>query len=422
MDDAASGQAHVVIVGAGFGGLSCARALDSAPVRVTLVDRVNFHLFQPLLYQVATAALGVNEIAVATRMLFRRQRNVAVHMLTAAAIDVANRSVRTSEGYTIPYTWLVMAPGAVTDYFGHPEWAAYAPGLKTVEDALAIRRNVLLGFERAESETDRERHRTHLTFVIVGGGATGVELAGAIGEMKNYTLRHEFRAIDPRDARILLVDAGDRILPNFDPALSARAGRDLERLGVEVRTRTLVTDVGADYIVAGGERIASSCILWSAGTRGAPVLSSLGVPVDRQGRVTVGADGSVPGHPEVFVVGDGAHFDDASSGAPLPGVAQVAIQMGRHAARCIADDVSGRSRRTFGYFDRGKLAVIGRGRAVCEIGPFKLAGLPAWLIWAVVHIMFLIGFRNRIVAMIEWARTYFFQHRGGRFIIGDRSL
>lgn len=418
MDGTPSEQRHALIVGSGFGGLSCAQALKGAPVRVTLVDRVNFHLFQPLLYEVATAALGVDEIAVTTRLLFRGRQNVAVHMLTIAAVDIDGRRVRATEGYTLSYDWLVMAPGAVTDYFGHPEWAAWAPGLKTVEDALAVRRRVLLGFERAESETDRQRRLAHLTFVIVGGGATGVELAGAIGEMKNYTLRHEFRAIDPRDARILLVDAGERILPNFGTALSARAQRDLERLGVEVRTRTFVTDVGADYIVAGDQRIATSCVLWSAGTRAAPVLASLGVPLDRQGRVRVGIDGAVPGHAEVFVVGDGAHYDDAN-GSPLPGVAQVAIQSGRHAARCIIDDVAGRRRKPFRYSDRGKLAVIGRGRAVCEIGPLKLAGLPAWLIWAFIHIMFLVGFRNRIVAMMEWARTYFFQHRGGRFIIGD---
>jgi NADH dehydrogenase len=419
-DRSPSGQPHVLIVGSGFGGLNCARTLKGSPVRVTLVDRVNFHLFQPLLYEVATAALSVNEIAAATRMLFRAQRNVAVHMLTIEAIDIAGRCVRASDGHTIAYDWLVLAPGAVTDYFGHPEWAAHAPGLKTVEDALATRRRVLLGFERAESEVDHERRRSYLTFVIVGGGATGVELAGAIGEMKNYTLRHEFRAIDSADARILLLDAGERILPNFAPALSARACRDLERLGVEVRTRTLVTEVGPDYVVAGDERIATCCVLWGAGTRGAPVLASLGVPLDRQGRVQVGVDGAVPDHVEIFVVGDGAHFDDAGSGTPLPGVAQVAIQMGRHAARCIADDLAGRPRRAFKYSDRGKLAVIGRGRAICEIGPLKLSGLPAWFVWAFVHVTFLIGFRNRVVAMTEWARTYFFQHRSGRFIIGDR--
>ncbi len=400
--------------------MACAQALRYAPVGVTLVDRVNFHLFQPLLYEVATAALGVQEIAATTRMLFRRQRNVAVHMLTIDAVDVAASIAITDEGHTIGYDWLVMAPGAVTDYFGHPEWAVHAPGLKTVEDALAVRRRVLLAFERAESEPDRERRGAHLTFVIVGGGATGVELAGAIGEMKNYTLRHDFRAIDSRDARILLLDAGERILPSFTSALSARAQRDLERLGVEVRTRSLVTDVGANYIVANGERVATSCVLWGAGTRGAPVLARLGMPLDRQGRVHVGPDGAVPDHHEVFVIGDGAHFDDATSGAPLPGVAQVAIQMGRHVARCIADDILKRPRHTFRYSDRGKLAVIGRGHAVCEIGSLRFAGLPAWLIWAFVHVMFLIGFRNRVVAMLEWARTYFVQHRGGRFIIGNR--
>jgi NADH dehydrogenase len=411
---------HVLIVGSGFGGLHCAQALGKAAVRVTLVDRVNFHLFQPLLYEVATAALGVDEIASATRMLFRGQRNVAVHMLTVDAVDLAARQARTTQGPAIAYDWLVMAPGVVTDYFGHPEWSAHAPGLKTVQDSLEIRRKVLLGFERAENETDRERRRTLLTYVIVGGGATGVELAGAIGEMKKYTLRNEFRAIDPADARILLLDGGERILPNFAPALSERAARDLGRLGVEIRTRTRVTDVGADYVVAGDERIATACILWAAGTRGAPVLATLGVPLDRQGRVQVTAEGAVAEHPEVFVVGDGARYEDPKSGAPLPGVAQVAIQTGRHAARCIVDDLAGRPRRAFRYFDRGKLAVIGRGHAVCEIGPLKFGGFMAWLIWAFVHVMFLIGFRNRIVAMIDWARTYFFQHRGGRFIIDDR--
>jgi NADH dehydrogenase len=420
MERALSSQPHVLIVGSGFGGLTCARALKGLPLQVTLIDRVNFHLFQPLLYEVATAALGVDEIASATRMLLRKQRNVAVHMLTVDAIDTAARHARMTDGRTVAYDWLVMAPGVVTDYFGHPEWAAYAPGLKGVDDALVIRRNVLIAFERAENEPDRERRRALLTFVIVGGGATGVELAGAIGEMKKYTLRHEFRAIDPADARILLIDAGDRILPNFAPHLSARATRDLERLGVEVRTRTMVTQVADAHIVAGGERIETWCTLWTAGTRGAPVLGSLDVPLDRQGRVLVGADCAVLGHAELFVVGDAAHYDDPARGAALPGVAQVAIQMGRHAARCIADDLAGRPRRAFKYFDRGSLAVIGRGQAVCEIGPLKFGGLPAWLIWAFVHVMFLVGFRNRVVAMIDWARTYFFQHRSGRFIIGDR--
>jgi NADH dehydrogenase FAD-containing subunit len=345
LNPSAPSRPHVLIVGSGFGGLACAQALCSAPVGITLVDRVNFHLFQPLLYEVATAALGVQEIAATTRMLFRRQRNVAVHMLTIEAVDIVVRSAKTDEGYTIDYDWLVMAPGVVTDYFGHPEWAVHAPGLKTVEDALAVRRRVLLAFERAESEPDRERRRAHLTFVIVGGGATGVELAGAIGEMKNYTLRHDFRAIDSRDARILLLDAGERILPSFASALSARAQGDLERLGVDAN--------------------ALAC--------------------HRRGR---------------------------------------GLRHGQRRARRDVVRALGRgyARRTgaFRYSDRGKLAVIGRGRAVCEIGSLRLAGLPAWLIWAFVHVMFLIGFRNRVVAMLEWARTYFVQHRGGRFIIGDR--
>lgn len=409
----------VLVIGAGFGGLYCAQALKRVKAKVTIVDRLNFHLFQPMLYEVATAALGVNEIAAATRKVFRRQRNVAVHMAEIASIDIAARRVTTADGRLIDYNYLVLAPGVVTDYFGHPEWAKYAPGLKTLEDALAIRRRVLLNFEHAENEPDADKRRAHLTFVIVGGGATGVELAGAIGELKKYTLQHDFRHIDSREAHIVLLDGGKRILPAFAPTLSDYAQRELERLGVEVRTGVFVTEVGADYVIAGGQRIDTHCVLWSAGTRGAPLLARLGVPLDRMGRVIVDADGSVPGHPEVFVVGDGAHIDDAASGGPLPGVAQVAMQMGAHAARCIQADMAGKTRQPFKYSDRGKLAVIGRGHAVCEIGKMRLTGLPAWLIWAFVHVMFLVGFRNRVVAMIEWARTYFFQDRAGRIILGD---
>lgn len=412
-----SGRKRVLVLGAGFGGLTCARALKSLPVDVTLVDRVNFHLFQPMLYEVATASLGVNEIAATTRKLFRGQRNVAVRMAELAAVDVAARQVRCSDGQVLGYDYLVMSPGVVTDYFGHPEWAAHAPGLKTLEDALDVRRRVLQGFELAENEPDPERRRALLTFVIVGGGATGVEMAGAIGELKKYTLRKDFSHIDSREARILLVDAAERVLPSFSAPLSDYARRTLEALGVEVRTGVRVSEVGPAHVVAGGERIATHCVLWSAGMRGAPVLESLGVPLDRAGRAIVGPDVAVPSHPEIFVLGDAAHIVDAD-GQPLPGVGPVAIQTGRHAARCIAADLAGRARPAFKYFDKGKLAVIGRGHAVCEVGPLRFSGALAWLTWALVHVMFLVGFRNRVVAMSEWGRTYIFQDRAARIIVG----
>lgn len=413
----AAGRKRVLVLGAGFGGLSCARALKGQPVDVTLVDRVNFHLFQPMLYEVATASLGVNEIAATTRKIFRHQPNVSVRMAEMAGVDVARRQARCSDGQVLDYDYLVMSPGVVTDYFGHPEWAEYAPGLKTLEDALELRRRVLQGFELAENEPDAEKRRALLTFVIVGGGATGVEMAGAIGELKKYTLRKDFRHIDSREARILLLDAADRVLPSFSKPLSDYATRTLQALGVEVRTGVRVSEVGPAHVVAGGERIGTQCVLWSAGTRGAPVLEQLGVPLDRAGRAIVGPDIAVAGHPEVFVLGDAAHIEDGQ-GQPLPGVGPVAIQTGRHAARCIVADLAGRPRPAFKYFDKGKLAVIGRGHAVCEVGPLRFSGALAWLTWALVHVMFLVGFRNRVVAMSEWARTYFFQDRAARIIVG----
>ena len=415
--DAATGRKRVLVLGAGFGGLNCALALKREPVEVTLVDRVNFHLFQPMLYEVATASLGVNEIAATTRKIFRHQPNVSVRMAELADVDVAARRVRCGDGQVLGYDYLVMSPGVVTDYFGHPEWAEHAPGLKTLEDALELRRRVLQGFELAEDEPDAEKRRALLTFVIVGGGATGVEMAGAIGELKKYTLRKDFRRIDSREARILLLDAADRILPSFSKPLSDYAARTLQALGVEVRCGVRVSEVGPAHVVANGEHIGTQCVLWSAGTRGAPVLEKLGVPLDRAGRAIVGPDIAVPGHPEVFVLGDAAHIEDGQ-GQPLPGVGPVAIQTGRHAARCIAADLAGRPRPTFKYFDKGKLAVIGRGHAVCEVGPLRFSGALAWLTWALVHVMFLVGFRNRVVAMSEWARTYFFQDRAARIIVG----
>jgi NADH dehydrogenase len=408
---------HVLVVGAGFGGLRCARALARDPVRVTLVDRTNHHLFQPMLYEVAISVLGANEVAAATRHLLRHQRNATVHMTEIERIDLASRCAFDVDGRATPYDWLVLAPGVVTDYFGHAEWSRHAPGLKSLDDALTIRRRVLMAFERAELAADAAERKAHLTFVLVGAGATGVELAGAIGELKNYTLRHDFRAIDPSEAQVLLVDAGERVLPAFAPSLSAHAVRDLERLGVTVRTRVRVDEIGEGYVVADGGRIATRTVIWSAGTRGSPLLGTLGTPLDRQGRAIVSADGSLPGHPEAFVIGDAAHVDDARFGA-LPGVAQVAMQMGAHAARCIRADLADRPRPAFAYVDKGQMAVIGRGRAVLQSGPLKLSGAPAWFAWALVHITFLIGFRNRLVTMLEWARTYVLHRRAGRVIVG----
>jgi NADH dehydrogenase len=417
MSEPPAGVPHVLVVGAGFGGLRCVRALAHAPVRLTLVDRTNHHLFQPMLYEVATSVLGANEIAAATRHLFRHQRNVAVHMTGIERVDLAAKCAFDGEGRATRYDWLVLAPGVVTDYFGHADWAEHAPGLKSLDDALVVRRRVLMAFERAEITPDPAARRALLTFVIVGAGATGVELAGAIGELANFTLRHDFRAIDPREAQVLLLDAGERVLPSFAPSLSARARRDLERLGVTVRTGVRVGDIGPGFVVAGDERIATEATIWSAGTRGAPLLGTLGTPLDRQGRAIVGPDGALPGHPEVFVVGDAAHVEDARFGT-LPGVAQVAMQMGTHAARCIRADLDARPRRAFAYFDKGQLAVIGRGHAVLQVGPVRLAGFPAWIAWALVHVTFLIGFRNRVITMLEWARTYFFHRRAGRVIVG----
>jgi NADH dehydrogenase len=407
---------RVVIVGAGFGGLSAARSLARAPARVTVVDRRNHHLFQPLLYQVATAALSPGDIAYPIRAILRRQKNATVLLADAAAIDTSSRELVLTDG-RIGYDFLILATGARHAYFGHQEWEERAPGLKSLEDALEIRRRILLAFEKAERETDPDRRRALLTFVLVGGGPTGAELAGAIGEISRHVLASDFRSIDPREARILLVEAGPKILPTFPPELSASAAAALERLGVEIRTGAPVTAIGPDSVEIAGERLPASTVLWAAGVAASPLARSLGVPLDKAGRVLVEPDLTVPGHPEIFVIGDLAAFLH-QTGKPLPGVAPVAIQQGRHAAQNVERALRGAPRVPFRYRDPGNLAVLGRAAAIADLGRIRLTGFPAWLFWCFVHILYLIGFRNRFIVMFEWAWAYFSYQRGARLITG----
>ena len=408
---------RVVIVGAGFGGLTAARALKRADVQLTVVDRRNHHLFQPLLYQVATAALSPGEIAYPIRAILSRQKNAEVFLADATAIDTAARKVILSDG-EIAYDYLILAAGAQDSYFGHDDWEPLAPGLKSLEDALEVRRRILLAFERAEREPDPARRQALLTFVIVGGGPTGVELAGAIAEIARHVLAQDFRAIDPRDARVILVEAGPRVLPPYPESLSAKAEASLKKMGVEILDNTLVTSVMPEGVVAGTRRIPAATTLWAAGVKASPLAQSLGVPLDRAGRVLVASDLTVPGHPEVFVVGDLTAFLH-DGGRPLPGVAQVAIQQGRHAARNILRAVKGEPTQPFHYFDKGSLATIGRAAAVADFGRIRLSGFVAWITWLCVHILFLIGFRNRFVVMIDWAYSYFSYHRSARLITGN---
>ncbi|MBI2900600.1 MAG: NAD(P)/FAD-dependent oxidoreductase [Planctomycetes bacterium] len=409
---------HVVVLGGGFGGLWAARALRKAPVRVTLVDRRNHHLFQPLLYQVATAALNPSNIAVPIRRILRRQRNAAVALAEAVSVDVARRRVILSDG-EIGYDHLIVAVGARHSYFGRDEWAVHAPGLKSIEDALDIRRRVFLAFETAELHPDRRRE--WMTFAIVGGGPTGVELAGALAEISRFTLAADFRTIDPREARILLLEGGDRVLSSLHPDLSAKAERDLRRLGVEVRTKARVTAVDERGVAVGDERIPARTVLWAAGIAASPLLRSLGAPLDRAGRVKVTPELVLPGHADVFVVGDAAYVE--SDGKPVPGLAPAAIQEGVHAARNVLRALCGEPLLPFRYEDRGILATIGRAAAVADIRGLRLSGLVAWLTWVFVHIFFLIGFRNRFIVMFEWVLAYLTFDRGARLITGDaRSI
>jgi NADH dehydrogenase len=408
---------RVVIVGAGFGGLTAARALRDAPVRVTVVDRRNHHLFQPLLYQVATATLSPGDIAYPIRSILRRQANAEVLLADAVAVDAATREVVLADG-RLPYDFLILATGARHAYFGHDEWETRAPGLKSLEDALEIRRRILLAFEKAEREADAQKRKTLLTFVLVGGGPTGAELAGAIGEISRHVLKSDFRAIDPREARIVLLEAGPRLLPTFPIDLAAKAAESLARVGVEVRTGAAVTAIGDGFADIGSERLEAGTIFWAAGVAASPIARSLGVPLDRVGRVLVNPDLSAPGHPELFVIGDLAAFPH-QTGQPLPGVAQVAIQQGRCAAENILSAIHGGKPETFHYRDPGNLAVLGRGAAIADLGRIRLSGFPAWLFWCFVHILYLIGFRNRFIVLFEWAWAYATWQRGARLITGD---
>lgn len=409
-------EPHVVVVGGGFGGLNVTRALCHAPVRVTLVDRRNHHLFQPLLYQVATAALSPADIAYPIRSVVRRQGNASVLLARAVGVDRSKRELILADG-RIPFDYLVVATGARHAYFGHDDWEPNAPGLKSLEDALDIRRRILLAFEHAEREADEARRRALLTFVIVGGGPTGVELAGAIGEISRRSLVGDFRTIDPRDARILVLEAGPRILPTFPEALARKAESALQRLGVEVATGRAVTGVEPGAVVAGGVRVPAATVIWAAGVQGSSLAASLDAARDSAGRVLVQPDLSIPGDPRIFVIGDLSAFVH-QTGAPLPGVAPVAIQQGRHVARTIESDLADRPRTDFRYRNRGGLAVIGKGQAVAEVGSLRLSGLAAWLAWCFIHILFLVGFRNRALVLFEWAWYYFTDQRGARLITG----
>lgn len=404
----------MVVLGGGFGGLEAARALASVPVRVALLDRSNHHLFQPLLYQVATAALSPAEIASPIRRIVWRQRNVEVLLAEALAVDVAGRRVALADG-EVPYDFLIVATGVTHSYFGRDDWAPFAPGLKSLADGLEIRKRVLLAYERAERETDDAHRRHWLTFVVVGAGPTGVEMAGALAEIARHTLARDFRRIDPRTARVILVEAGPRVLPSYPPPLSDSAVRQLEGLGVQVWTRAAVTGIDQGGVDLGGDRIATRTVIWAAGVAASPLGRTLGAALDRAGRVQVAPDLTLPGHPEVFVVGDLASLEQ--DGRPLPGVAQGAMQMGRHAARNVARALRGEGLLPFRYVDKGTLATIGRRSGVGVLGGARLTGLVAWLTWLLIHIFFLIGFRNRIVVLVTWAWAYLTHQRSARLIV-----
>jgi NADH dehydrogenase len=458
-----------VVIGGGFGGLAAAKVFRHEPVRVTLLDRHNYHLFQPLLYQVATATLSPGDIASPLRWIFRHAPNIRVLLAEAESIDLAGRRVRLKDGSSIDYECLIVATGSSHSYFGHDDWARNAIGLKTLEDALEIRRRILLAFERAERESDSVLRQKLLTFVLIGGGPTGVELAGTLAEIARQTLQDEFRAIDPRQARIVLIEAGDTILASFPPKLRDAARASLARLGVEVRERTKVTAVDEHGVMIAAEparrsgavrvsgppsqhgpggsqsdptaaeaagphdsaghhdpsgphdRIVAGTVLWAAGVTASPLVRSLGVPLDRVGRAIVEPDLSIPGHPEVFVVGDAAAFLHRD-GMPLPGVAQVAIQQAAHAARTIVDRHRGRPSIPFVFHDKGSMAIVGRRSALADLGWIAFSGTLAWLAWLFLHIVMLIGFRNRLVVLLQWAVAYFTYQRSVRLITNiDRS-
>lgn len=405
---------RVVVIGGGFGGLWAVRALKAVAADITLIDQYNHHLFQPLLYQVATAGLAAPSIAAPLRHILRKQHNVTVLMGRVDTIDLTARQIFVGE-QAIEYDFLIVATGAAHAYFGHDDWEPNAPGLKTLNDALAIRARVLTAFERAELETDPRLREAWLTFAVIGGGPTGVELAGTLAEIARHTLGPEFRRSDPRQARVLLIEAGPRVLANYAPDLSAKAAAQLTRLGVTVRSGSPVTSLGSDYVGLGEEHIAARTILWAAGVAASPLGGQLGAPRDRTGRVLVQPDLSVPGHPEIFVIGDLANV--SYEGRQIPGIAPAAKQMGRYAAKCIAARLAGRPHAPFRYRDYGALATIGRRAAVVELPGLKFSGTLAWWFWLAAHIFFLIGFRNRLVVLLDWAWAYLTYDRSARIIV-----
>jgi NADH dehydrogenase len=417
---------RVLILGGGFGGLYAAKALRKAPVRLTLLDRRNFHLFQPLLYQVATGSLSPGEIASPLRSVFRRQQNTQVLMGEATDLDAEHRKVILDSG-DLEYDTLIVATGSTDSYFGHDDWKRVAPGLKSIEEATEIRHKILYAFEAAEKEHDSEIRREWLTFVLVGGGPTGVELAGALGEIAHDTLRRDFRSIKPEEAVIWLVEGGSRVLPAYPPDLSAKAEASLKRLGVTVRTNAFVTDIdqaGVTVKTSGGsERIVAKTVIWSAGVQASPfgriLQQRAGAQLDRAGRVLVNPDCTIAGHPEIFVIGDLAHLEQ--DGNMLPGVAQVAMQQGGYAAKLIQKRLRGETAAPFHYFDKGNLAVIGRASAVAQIGPVHMSGLLAWLTWLFVHLMYLVEFSNRVLVFVQWGFLYLTFNRGARLITGSDS-
>ncbi len=419
---------QVVIIGGGFGGLYCARNLKRAPVEVTLLDRRNFHLFQPLLYQVAAGGLSPANIAVPLRAILKRQANARVLLAEATDIDVAGRRVILSDG-DVSYDTLVVATGARHHYFGHDAWEPLAPGLKTIEDATEIRRRTFLAFEAAEREPDEARRRAWLTFVVVGGGPTGVELAGALGELAHHTLRNNFRSIDPSQAKILLVEGLERALPTYPPRLSQAAERFLVRLGVTVKTGWMVQDIQTDRVtIKQGDRtecVPARTVFWAAGVQasrlGKRLAEACGAPLDRAGRVLVGPDLTVPAHPEIFVIGDLANFAHQGAG-PLPGVAPVAMQQGRYVARLVQARLTGRTLPPFHYRDLGSMATIGRAAAVVDMGRLRFAGFFAWLTWLFVHLLKLVQFQNRLLVLVQWSWSYFTRNRAARLITGESPL
>ena len=409
---------HVVIVGGGFAGLWATRALASAKLRVTLVDRGNHHLFQPLLYQVATAGLSAPDIAAPLRHILRKQKNVEVRMAAVTGIDAAAKRIALDDGGSLDFDFLLLASGATHAYFGNDHWARHAPGLKTLDDALDLRRKLLLAFERAEAATDPAEREAWLSFAIVGGGPTGVELAGTLAEIARHTLQDEFRNIDPAQAKVRLLEAGPRVLASFPEDLSAKAKRQLEKLGVEVALGTPVQDINADGYMLGDAFVPAKTVVWAAGVAASPLGAMLCVPLDRAGRVQVQPDLGVPGHPDIFVAGDLASLMQAN-GKPVPGVAPAAKQMGRLVAANIRARLAGKPTQAFAYNDYGNLATIGRMAAVVDFGRLKFSGLPAWWFWLTAHVFFLIGFRNRVVVLLNWWWAYWSYQRAARIILGE---